>query len=125
MNITADVGDLDILLEMAGKRGYLWHMFRLDQHGPEVLAGVIRHRECADVFVLVDAAHAQAYRTPSDTDIFAPGQVFWWYLASPVWTLRALLTLPPPDEPGTLVPAPPGLGIPGDRMPVSMRRRGI
>jgi hypothetical protein len=125
MNTTLAMTELDALLETAGKRGYLWHMFRTDQYGPEVLAGVCRHDGCVDVFVLSDTEHARAYRLPTeqDTDVFAPTWVHWWYAANPVWTLRALLTLPTPDAPGTLYPAPPGLGIPGDRTPVRMRRR--
>lgn len=117
--------ELDALLEMAGRRGYLWHMFRTDRHGPEVLAGVCQHQHCADVFVLFGADSARAYRMPTgpDTDLFAPTGVYWWYGASPVWTLRALLTLPPPDDLGTLVRPPPGLGVPGERVPVRMRRR--
>jgi hypothetical protein len=125
MNTTLDVTELDALLETAGRRGYLWHMFRTDRHGPEVLAGVCRHDGCADVFVLLDTEHARAYRTPTgpDIDLFAPTLVFWWYGASPVWTLRALLTLPAPGAAGALVPAPAGLGIPGDRTPVRIRHR--
>jgi len=122
------VTELDGLLETVGKRGYLWHMFRADQHGPEVLAGVLQHGGCADVFVFSGGDHAHAYRAPTGrhADVFAPIQVYWWYRASPVWTLRALLTLPAPgdpDAPDTLTPVPPGLGVPGDRVPVRIRRR--
>jgi hypothetical protein len=129
MDTTTDVTELDVLLEMAGKRGYLWHMFRTDQHGPEELAGVFQHAGCADVFMLSGGEHAYAYRVPTDrhADVFAPTRLYWWYGASPVWTLRALLTLPEPghpDAPDALFAAPTGLGIPGDRMPVRMRRRG-
>ena len=119
------VTELDALLELAGKRGYLWHLFRTDRHGPEVLAGVRAHDGCADVLVLLDADRARAYRTPTDGDLFAPTRVYWWYGASPVWTLRALLTLPPPGDPAPLIPAPTGLAIPGDRLPVRVRRRGV
>jgi hypothetical protein len=81
------------------------------------------------VFVFSGAEHAHAYRLPTraDIDVFTPVRVYWWYGASPVWTLRALLTLPEPgqpDAPDMLIPAPSGLGIPGGRMPVRMRRRG-
>ncbi|MPZ83107.1 MAG: hypothetical protein GEV28_23025 [Actinophytocola sp.] len=119
----------DALIETAGRRCYLWHMFRMDRHGPELLAGVYQWRDCADVVVLFDDQHAHAYRIPTDenTDVFTPTHVYWWYGANPVWTMRALLTLPAPghpDAPDTLTPAPPGTGIPGDRMPVRMRRRG-
>lgn len=120
--------ELDALLSEAGRRGFMWHMFRTDQHGPEVLAGVFQHSGCADVFVLTGEDHAHAYRLPTavDTDVFAPGRVVWWYVASPVWTLRALLTLArPPDShrPDLLTPPPPGFGVAGERVPVRLRRR--
>jgi hypothetical protein len=124
----ADVTEWDALLEAAATRGYLWHMFRTDRHGPEVLTGVFQHHASADVIVFSGAEHAHAYRLPTDgdTDVFTPARVYWWYAASPVWTLRALLALPAPGKrgaPGTLLPAPPGAGVPGDRCPVRMRRR--
>jgi hypothetical protein len=127
MNTTLDVTELDALLELAGKRGYLWHMFRTDRHGPELLAGVCHQADHADVFILSDAEHARAYRLPTapDTDVLSPTWVYWWYAASPVWTLRALLTLPTPGTPEPLVAAPPELGIPGDRTPVHVRRRPL
>lgn len=119
--------ELDVLLERAGRRGFLWHMFRDDGHGPDVLAGVFRYSACADVLVLTGDRYAHAYRLPTgvDTDVFAPSRVFWWYGAGPVWALRALLTLAGPDQPDaprTLTPAPPGLGVRGDRVPVRVRR---
>jgi hypothetical protein len=128
MDVAAGVTELDALLEKAGKHGYLWHLFRSDRHGPDVVAAVYRWDGCADVLVLLDDQHAHAYRMPTDedTDLFAPTRIYWWYGASAVWTLRALLTLPEPGHPNapdTLVPAPPGAGIPGARMPVRMRHR--
>jgi hypothetical protein len=123
------IDELNALLEEAGKRGFLWHLFRSNQHGPDVLAGVFQWPDCADVFVLTDERHAHAYRMPTGphSDVYVPGEVFWWYQSSPVWTLRAVLTLPEPDHPDTptaLAAAPPGSGIPGDRVPVRIRRRG-
>ncbi|TDV53754.1 hypothetical protein [Actinophytocola oryzae] len=56
------VTDVDALLETAGKRGFTWHMFRIDRHGPEVLAGVFQHSGCADVFVVSGGEHARADR---------------------------------------------------------------
>lgn len=124
---------IDVLVEEAGRRGYLWHLFRVDRHGPEVLAGVLRWPQCTDVVVLMDDETSHAYRVPagdSGVDVFAPTWVHWFYgLSAEVgmeWVLRALLTLPRPDEPDglpTLVPAPPGIGVPGDRLPVVIRRR--
>jgi hypothetical protein len=76
----ADVTEWNALLETAAGRGYLWHMFRTDRDGPEVLAGTFRHPGCADVVVIAGAEHAHAYRLPAgaDTDVFAPAHVYWW-----------------------------------------------
>jgi hypothetical protein len=86
MDTTTDVTELDALLEKAGKRGFMMHLFRTDQHGPEVLAGVYQHSGCADVFVLSSDAHAHAYRTSTaaEVDVFTPTRVYWWYAASPI-----------------------------------------
>jgi hypothetical protein len=142
--MAVDVNELDALIEKAAKRGYLWHRFRDDDVGPEILAGVYQWGACADVMVLADEKGSHAYRVPviPAVDVFAPSHVHWWYgrsddavrlprpgLVLPgvnrVWILRALLTLPNPGELGgllPLVPAPPGTGISGDRVPVRMRR---
>lgn len=40
--IAVDETDADSLINDAGKRGFLWHQFRVDRHGPEVLAGVFQ-----------------------------------------------------------------------------------
>ena len=131
MAAAIDVDELDALIEQAGKHGYLWHQFRVDRHGPDVLAGVFPWRNCADLVVLTNDRDSHAFRAPTDPaiDVFSPSHVHWWYGHSEkvgmVWVLRALLTLPHPDEPGGLPPLiapPPGTGIPGDRIPVSMRR---
>lgn len=124
------VDELDALIEQVSKRGFMWHQFRVDRHGPEVLAGVFQWRGYADVLVLVDDEGSHAYRMPTDanTDVFAPTHVHWWYSGARVgmvWVLRALLTLPRPDQPDGVPPlksAPPGSGVPGNRVPVQMRR---
>ena len=56
------VTESDVLINEAGRRGFLWHLFRVDQHGPEVLAGVLRWPTCADVVVLIDDHRSHAYR---------------------------------------------------------------
>jgi hypothetical protein len=132
--VTADtaagVDELDVLLERLGKRGYLFHAFRNDQHGPEVLAAVLDVGGTADVLILFDEDHAVAYRTPTGpgVDTFAPTHIYWWYASSAVWTLRAVLTLAPPGHPdaaGVLLDAPPDLGLPAaGRMPVRIRAPG-
>jgi hypothetical protein len=135
--------ELDVLLERASRRGYAWHRFRDDRHGPEVLAGVFGWDNCTDVLVLTDEKGTHAYRTPiaPTVDVFAPTHVHWWYGRSDdavlpgtgqvlrgvsmVWVLRALLTLPDPGEPGGLpavMPAPKGTGVSGERVPVRIRR---
>ncbi|OLF06652.1 hypothetical protein BLA60_30775 [Actinophytocola xinjiangensis] len=121
------MSELDALLSEVGRRGFTWHLFRADRYGPEVLAGVFEHPGCADVVVLTGDESAHAYRVPTGagTDVLAPALVSWWYVASPVWTLRALLTLAEPTghhhQPLLVVPS--GFGVPGDRVPVRLRRR--
>ncbi|WP_460404372.1 hypothetical protein [Actinophytocola sediminis] len=139
--------ELDALIERAARRGYLWHRFRDDHLGPEVLAGTFNWGVCGDVVVLADEKGSHAYRTPTEAtqDVFAPSQVHWWYGrcdhairlpeagmvlpgVSRVWVLRALLTLPNPGEPGglpPLTPAPRGTGVTGSRVPVRVRRRRL
>ena len=130
--MAATVDELDVLIERAGKSGYMWHQFRVDRHGPDVLAGVFQWGVCADVVVLTDDETSHAYRLPTgpETDVFSPSHVHWWYGRSSnvgmVWVMRALLTLPRPDEPDglpPLFPAPPHSGVSGERIPVHLRRR--
>ena len=127
------VDEIEALVDEAGKRGFLWHLFRVDRNGPEVLAGVLRWPSCTDVVVLIDDRQSHAYRVPTTgaaVDVFAPGWVHWFYGMSEevgmAWVLRALLTLPAPGEPDSLpapVRAPAGIGVAGDRSPVVIRRR--
>jgi hypothetical protein len=127
------VDEIEALVDEAGRRGFLWHLFRVDSHGPEVLAGVLRWPDCADVVVLIDDRASHAYRVSTGepgVDVFAPASVHWFYgLSADVgmtWVLRALLTLPEPIAPDGLpapVPAPAGTGVAGDRSPVVIRRR--
>ena len=70
---------------------------------------------------------ASAYRMPTfpDTDHFAPTLVCWQYHATAMWTLRAVLTLEDPGDPGAptaiLRPAA-GCFIPAEvRRPVTVR----
>lgn len=83
----------DALVETATERGFRWHVL-----GTDVVAGVRQHLGYTDVVVVADADHAHAYRMPAGADVFAPAHVYWQYAASPVWTLRALLTLPEPTR---------------------------
>ena len=130
MGAGCGVTELEALMETVGRSGYLFHAFQVDRYGPEVLAAVHDFGGCADVVILFDEERACAYRTPTGTgiDTFAPTHVYWSYASSPVWTLRALVTLPPPghpDAPSGLTPAPSGLGLPIEgRQPVRVRKRG-
>lgn len=122
--------ELEELLTLLGKHRFTMHEFQPDRDGPEVLAAIREFRACADVVVMLDQQRACAWRTPRrpDLDLLAPTHVFWVYAANPVWTLRALLTLPPPghpDAPADLIGAPDGLGLPTqNRKPARIRIRG-
>ena len=121
--------ELDVLLELLGRSGFLVHRFDRDHDGPALLAAVREYPGVADVVVLVDRDHAAAWRTPTGAgiDVLTPHCVYWSYAASAVWTLRSLLTLALPgypDAPGPLGPAPAGLGLPAEiRRPVSITGR--
>ena len=126
----SDHSELDALLDQLGRRRYLMHAFRSDHDGPEIVAGIHRwDGGCVDVVILFNEDRATAYRVPAapGADPFSPTRVLWWYAASPVWTLRALLALDPPghpDAPAVLTDAPPGCGVPiTNRIPVRIRRR--
>ena len=121
--------ELDELLGLVGRQGFLAHEFKSDRDGPEVLA-FVRYWAggSADVVIVFDEVRASAFRTAgSGADVFAPELVSWWYVSNPVWTLRALLALPGPghpDEPIELMRPPPEYLLPaGDRMPVRVRAR--
>jgi hypothetical protein len=131
MDTAADVNELDALLGEIGKQGFLLHAFRVDLHGPEIVAFTRDYRGgVADVLLIFDEQYACAHRVPvaAGVDVFAPLRVFWWYASSPVWTVRAVLTLAAPGHPGapsTLTATPPGYGLPAEgRMPVRIRVRG-
>jgi hypothetical protein len=122
--------ELDELLIRLGRQRFMEHAFRVDRNGPNVLAFVHDWGEgAADVVILFDERVACAYRTATKpgVDVFAPELVSWWYSASPVWTLRAMISLPQPghpDEPNQLLAPPRGYALPkAGRMPVRMRMR--
>jgi hypothetical protein len=123
----AGVDELDVLLTEVGKRGFLLHAFRTNLHGPEIVAFVSSYGGVADVLIIFDEQRASAHRVPTGPgiDVFAPPRVSWWYASSPVWTVRALLTLAPPDHPDApamLADTPPGYGLPAaGRLPVRIR----
>ena len=123
--------ELDELLDRLGSQRFMQHAFRVDHHGPDILAFVGKwDGGTADVVILFDENIACAYRTAtgSGVDVFAPELVSWWYSSSPVWTLRALISLPQPghpDEPNQLMAPPSGYALAKDaRIPVRVRMRG-
>ncbi|HEU5471099.1 MAG TPA: hypothetical protein VFV67_10630 [Actinophytocola sp.] len=124
------ITELDELLVRLGRQRFTEHAFRVDHHGPDILAFVRDWGAgTADVVILFDERVAWAYRTATgpDIDVFAPELVSWWYGSCPVWTLRAVITLPGPghpEAPNQLLNPPPGYGLPKTgRMPVRVRMR--
>lgn len=122
--------ELDDLLVRLGRQRFMEHAFRVDRHGPDVLGFV--HAWGAgtvDVVILFDERLACAYRTVTgpDVDVFAPDLVSWWYSSSPVWTLRAMISLPQPghpDAPSLVMTPPRGYALPKEgRRPVRVRGR--
>jgi hypothetical protein len=123
------ITELDELLGLVGRLGFLTYAFRSDRDGPEVLA-FVRYwaGRTADVVIVFDEERASAFRTAgSGADVFAPELVSWSYTAKPVWTLRALIALPTPghpDEPVELRRPAPACVLPASsRMPVRVRAR--
>jgi hypothetical protein len=92
---------LEELLEELRRRKWVLHLFG-GREEPDVYAAVHRWPTCADVIVLRDEHRASAFRVPlfPGTDVFSPKVVTWQYHATPVWTLRAVLTLAEPGTPG-------------------------
>ncbi|GAA0512178.1 hypothetical protein [Saccharopolyspora thermophila] len=91
--------EVDELLVELRRRGGVLYVFG-PKDGPEVLAHVYRWPSCADVMILRGEDDATAYRvsTLAGTDVFTPVLVSWQYHSTAVWTLRAVLTLPPPGD---------------------------
>jgi len=121
--------DLEHWLTLLRRRRWVLHVGG-DPRGPEWIAAHRRWESCADVVIIRDERSATAFRVPVDTetDVLEPLWVTWLYSASPVWTLRAVLTLAEPgspDEPVHLMPAPPPCRIPrAGRRPVTVRPLG-
>ncbi|SFW90686.1 hypothetical protein [Amycolatopsis australiensis] len=117
---------LEQLLEELRRRKWVLHLFG-GREAPELYAAVHEWPTCADVIILRDEHRASAYRVPTfpGTDVFAPRVVTWQYHATPVWTLRAVLTLAEPGTPGAplqaLRPQPECHIPPGLRRDVTIR----
>ncbi|MEA5364624.1 hypothetical protein VA596_34190 [Amycolatopsis sp., V23-08] len=121
--------DLEELLEELRRRKWVLHLFG-GREAPEIYAAVFQWQTCADVVVIRDEHRASAYRVPTfpGTDVFSPRVVTWQYHATPVWTLRAALTLAEPGTPGAPLQAlrpQPGCHIPMElRADVTIRPTG-
>jgi hypothetical protein len=108
-----DSDDIDeILAQLTRQRQWTAHFYGGKQ-SPHLIAFTFEWRgsSCADVVLLRGQDDAAAYRTPTDgrTDILRPELVCWSYQACAMWTMRAVLTLPPPTHPQApfrLYPAP-------------------
>ncbi|WIY06888.1 hypothetical protein QRX60_24655 [Amycolatopsis mongoliensis] len=112
---------LEQLLEELRRRKWVLHLFG-GREAPEIYAAVHTWPTCADVIILRDEHRASAYRVPTfpGTDVFSPRVVTWQYHATPVWTLRAVLTLAEPGTPGAPLQAL--RPQPGCHIPLELRR---
>ncbi|WP_181773799.1 hypothetical protein [Amycolatopsis pittospori] len=116
---------IDELLEELRRRRWVVYIFG-PREEPEVCAAVFQWETCADVLVLRGEERASAYRvtTLPDTDVFQPALVSWQYHSTADWTLRAVLTIPPPGDvaaPIQLLQPHPDCAIPMDaRQPVTI-----
>lgn len=95
----------DLLTELHRRR---WTIVRWGpEDAPDLLAAVFKWDTSADVLILRDEDRATGYRVPAD-EVFNPSVVQYQYHNNPLWTLRVMLTLPGPGQPG----APHGIEIP-------------
>lgn len=96
-----DVLELHALLSELRRRGWtlvLWG----PQHAPELMGAVLRWQYVTDVLLIRNVCDATGYRVPTHREsdvIFNPDVVLYQYHQSPLWTLRAMLALPPPGTP--------------------------
>lgn len=110
--------DVDALLTELRRRRWNLHIFG-PQDAPHIVGAVLRWRTCADVVILRGEDDASAYRLPTfdDTDVFEPLLVSWQYHAGAAWTLRAVLTIAAPGQPGAPLAverAAPGCTVPSE-----------
>lgn len=86
----------DLLAELRRRR---WTLIRWGRESsPELLAAMYSWGSCSDVLILRTEAYATAYRAPSAKETFNPSGVVWQYHSSPLWTLRAVLSLSHPSS---------------------------
>jgi hypothetical protein len=116
----------DLLFEL---RRRTWTIVRWGPEcSPQLIAGTFKWHTCVDVFILRSETDATAYRVPTvdGTGVFNPEAVSYQYHHRPLWTLRAILALPGPEDPGAPywleLPTYPECGIPeGLEKPVLIR----
>lgn len=97
---TDDVSEL--LASLVRQRRWMAHFYG-GRKDPRIIAFtyVWHGSSCADVVLIHDEHKAAAYRTPVDvgTDPLRPELVCWSYEGPALWTMRAVLTIPPPTDP--------------------------
>lgn len=113
--------DIDFWLDRLRERRWLLHFL---DHRSEIGA-VLDWRDFWDVLILVSEQHSLAYRTPraAGLDPFDPAHVADCYAGPATWTIRWVLTLPPPGpHPPPLRPVPADFSIPRNlRRPAIIR----
>ena len=114
-------------LDMLRHRRWMLHLGGSDPRQPDWMAAYLRWPGATDVVIIRAEDDATAFRVPPNgaIDVLDPQWVTWVYSAGAVWTLRAVLTLPPPGaagEPVCLMCAPASCRIPQvGRRPVTVR----
>ena len=90
----------ELLTELRLRRWTLYRWGRADD--PELVAATFDWGSCADVLVLRRDETASGHRTLTfeGADPLRPAAVLFQYHAVALWTLRAMLALPPPGHPG-------------------------
>jgi hypothetical protein len=89
----------DLLSELRRRR---WTLLRWGpKDAPDLVAALFSWDACTDVLILRNANYATGYRVPTDRDaeVFNPWAVLYQYHNNPLWTLRAMLSLPAPGTP--------------------------
>lgn len=93
---------LDDALDEIRRRKWTMHYFGKDARRPVLIAATRRWPDYgyADVLILRAEEDATAYRVlvGPDDDPLTPHVIVYFYQQSAVWTLRAILALPPPGH---------------------------
>lgn len=102
----------ELLTELRRRR---WTLIRWGpEHAVDLLAATFRWDDCTDVLILRNNEHATAYRVPNSAEVFNPEVVWYQYHNNPLWTLRAILSLPVPEESARVLETPRQCRIPGN-----------